>query len=347
MEKNTSIPKDFLLSSYDFDLPKDKIALRPIQGRHHSKLLVYKVKTQEIIHTSFLNLTKYLPDQSLLVLNKSKVLPCRLLGKKKSGGSAEIFIVSLEPTEGLYKTLIRTTRKKEIGDEFIFEDNVHAKIEKRADDQFLVRFNISNLPDYLEKKGQIPIPPYIRKGKSDEQDKSDYQTVYAKDLGSLAAPTAGLHFTEEMFSKLKKESFDHTFVTLHVGLGTFSPIKVPDIREHKMHPETFLISNDSLLKIRQAKKIVAVGTTSLRVLESIYGKEINPDTPYSTDIFLYPGKEINSIDALLTNFHLPESSLFILISTLMGREEALRVYAEAISLDYRFFSYGDAMLILR
>ncbi len=347
MEKNTSIPSDFLLSSYDFDLPKDKIALRPISGRHHSKLLVYKIKTREIIHTSFLNLTDYLPEHSLLVLNKSRVFPCRLLGKKKTGGSAEIFILSLEPVEGLYRALIRTTRKKEVGDEFFFEDKVIARIEKRVDDQFLVRFNISNLTDFLEKKGQVPIPPYIRKGKSDEQDKTDYQTVFAKDMGSLAAPTAGLHFTPEMFSKLSAASIDHTFVTLHVGLGTFSPIKVEDIREHKMHPETFMISKESLAKIRQGKKIVAVGTTSLRVLESIYGKETSPDTPYSTDIFLYPGKEIHSIDALLTNFHLPSSSLFILVSGLIGREEALRIYQEAISLDYRFFSYGDAMLILR
>lgn len=347
MEKNTSVPKDFLLSSYDFDLPKDKIAVRPIPGRHHSKMLVYKVKTGEIIHTSFLKLPDYLPEHSLLVLNKSKVLPCRLLGKKKSGGSAEVFILSLEPVEGLYKALIRTTRKKDIGDEFLFIDNVTARIEKRVDDHFLVKFNISNLSEFLEKRGQIPIPPYIRKGKSDEQDKADYQTVFAKDLGSLAAPTAGLHFTKEIFSRLDKASVDHTFVTLHVGLGTFSPIKVDDIREHKMHPETFLLSKESLTKIRQAKKIVAVGTTSLRVLESIFGKEIKSDTPYSTDIFLYPGKEIHSIDALLTNFHLPSSSLFILVSSLVGREEALRIYQEAISLDYRFFSYGDSMLILR
>ena len=347
MEKNTSDPRDFLLSSYDFDLPKEKIALRPIKGRHHSKLLVYKVGTKEIIHTNFLNLTDFLPEHSLLVLNKSKVVPCRLLGKKKTGGTAEIFLLSLEPIDGLYKALIRTTNKKEVGDEFSFEDNVTARIERKTEDQFWVSFNISDLKQYLEKKGQVPIPPYIRKGKSDDQDKYDYQTVFAKDPGSLAAPTAGLHFTDEIFSKLKKGSFDHTFVTLHVGLGTFSPIKVSDIREHKMHPETFLISGESLSKIRKAKKIVAVGTTSLRVLESIHGKEIIPDSPYTTDIFLFPGKEIKSVDALLTNFHLPCSSLFILISSLMGRKEALRVYQEAISLDYRFFSYGDAMLILR
>lgn len=347
MEKITRDQQDFLLSSYDFDLPKDKIALRPIKGRHHSKLLVYKVKSKEIIHTDFLNLTDFLPEHSLLVLNKSKVIPCRLMGKKKSGGTAEIFILSLEPVDGLFRALIRTTRKKEIGDEFFFADKVIARIEKRLDDQFLVRFNISNLTDFLEKNGQVPIPPYIRKGQSDEHDKTDYQTVFAKDVGSLAAPTAGLHFTQEMFSKLTKANLDHTFVTLHVGLGTFSPIKVSDIREHKMHPETFMVSKESLFKIRQTKKIVAVGTTSLRVLESIYGKEINPDTPYTTDIFLYPGKEIHSIDALLTNFHLPSSSLFILVSSIIGRKEALRVYQEAISLDYRFFSYGDAMLILR
>ncbi len=347
MEKNTSTDLDFLLSSYNFDLPKEKVAMRPIEGRHNSKLLVYSVKNQEIIHSTFLNLAQYLPKNSLLVLNQSKVIPCRLLGKKKTGGFAEVFLLSLDPQNGLYPALIRTTRKKSIGDEFEFDGGVSAKIEKRFDDNFLVKFNISNLKSYLEKSGQIPIPPYIRKGKSDEQDKSDYQTIYAKDLGSLAAPTAGLHFTEEIFSDLKKGSIDHTFITLHVGLGTFSPIKVEDIRQHKMHSETFLLSEKSIEKIKNAKKIIAVGTTTLRVLESIYQKEVIPDTTYSTDIFLYPGKEIRSIDALITNFHLPGSSLFILISALMGRKEALRVYREAIDMDYRFFSYGDAMLIIR
>jgi S-adenosylmethionine:tRNA ribosyltransferase-isomerase len=344
MEKNTSTNQDFLLSSYDFDLPKDKIAMRPIPGRHNSKLLVYNLKTGEIIHTHFLNLVDYLPEQSLLVLNQSKVIPCRLLGKKRSGGFAEIFLLSLEPVEGLYSALIRTTRKKSEGDEFEFDNGVFAKIIKRVDEKFLIKFNISDIKTYLEKTGLIPIPPYIRKGKSDELDKTDYQTVFAKESGSLAAPTAGLHFTEEVFAKLKKSSIDHTFITLHVGLGTFSPIKTEDIRDHKMHSETFTVSQESLGKINSAKKIVAVGTTSLRVLESIYGKEIVPD---ATDIFLYPGKEIHSIDALLTNFHLPQSSLFILVSSLVGRVKALEIYKEAVALDYRFFSYGDAMLILR
>jgi S-adenosylmethionine:tRNA ribosyltransferase-isomerase len=347
MEKNTSTNQDFLLSSYDFDLPKDKIAMRPIPGRHNSKLLVYNIKTDEIIHTNFLNLVDYLPKQSLLVLNQSKVIPCRLLGKKRTGGFAEIFLLSLEPVEGLYLSLIRTTRKKNEGDEFVFDDGVVAKIIKKVDEKFLIKFNISDIKNYLEKTGLIPIPPYIRKGKSDELDKTDYQTVFAKELGSLAAPTAGLHFTEEVFGKLKKSSIDHTFITLHVGLGTFSPIKTEDIRDHKMHSETFMLSQESLEKIKAAKKIVAVGTTSLRVLESIYGKEIDPDTQYKTDIFLYPGKEIHSIDALLTNFHLPQSSLFILVSSLIGRVKALEIYKEAVALDYRFFSYGDAMLILR
>ncbi|MFI5390230.1 MAG: tRNA preQ1(34) S-adenosylmethionine ribosyltransferase-isomerase QueA [Bacteriovoracales bacterium] len=347
MEKNTSTNQDFLLSSYDFDLPKDKIAMRPIPGRHNSKLLVYNIKTGEIIHTNFLNLVDYLPKQSLLVLNQSKVIPCRLLGKKRTGGFAEIFLLSLEPVEGLYLALIRTTRKKNEGDEFVFDDGVVAKIIKKVDEKFLVKFNISDVKNYLEKTGLIPIPPYIRKGRSDELDKTDYQTVYAKELGSLAAPTAGLHFTEEVFAKLKESSIDHTFITLHVGLGTFSPIKTEDIRDHKMHSETFMLSQESLAKIKAAKKIVAVGTTSLRVLESIYGKEIDPDTQCKTDIFLYPGKEIHSIDALLTNFHLPQSSLFILVSSLIGRVKALEIYKEAVALDYRFFSYGDAMLILR
>ncbi len=347
MEKNTSTNQDFFLSSYDFDLPKDKIAMRPIPGRHNSKLLVYKIKTGEIIHTNFLNLADYLPEHALLVLNQSKVIPCRLLGKKRTGGFAEIFLLSLEPVEGLYWALIRATRKKSEGDEFVFDDGVFAKIIKRVDEKFLIKFNISDIKTYLEKTGLIPIPPYIRKGKSDELDKTDYQTVFAKELGSLASPTAGLHFTEEVFAKLKKSSIDHTFITLHVGLGTFSPIKTKDIRDHKMHSETFMLSQESLAKINAVKKIVAVGTTSLRVIESIYGKETVPDTAYTTDIFLYPGKEIHSIDALLTNFHLPQSSLFILVSSLIGRVKALEIYKEAVALDYRFFSYGDAMLILR
>jgi S-adenosylmethionine:tRNA ribosyltransferase-isomerase len=342
---------DLTLSNYDFDLPEELIAKRPVSGRHHSKLLVYKVKSDEVIHDEFINMPSYLPNDSLLVVNQSKVFPCRLIGKKPTGGKCELFVLDIhENEEGLREVLIKTTSKKKLDQTFHFEDDLVATLKVIKDGRFYVSFNCDDLESYLNQHGKVPIPPYIRNGESDEQDTKDYQTVYAKETGSVAAPTAGLHFTSEVFDALKEKSIDRASVTLHVGLGTFAPVKTDNLKDHQMHTEEYFVDESNLEKIKNSNSIYAVGTTSLRVLESAHnGSEIslNPGEFYETDIFLHPGVDVQSINGLITNFHLPKSTLLMLVSSLVGREKTLELYKIAIEKEYRFFSYGDAMLILR
>lgn len=340
---------DLQLSSYHFDLPEELIAQRPDAS---SRLLVYKVLTNEVIHDYFANIGDYLPSESLLVFNRSKVFPSRLLGTKKSGGKAELFLLSTTSQYGIYPALIKTSSKKKIGDQYIFSSDLVAILEKiNQDGTFGVSFNNKEIIPFLEKHAKIPIPPYIRNGESDELDRKNYQTIYAKEVGSVAAPTAGLHFSNELFKKLESHKIKKAFVTLHVGLGTFKPVTVNNLLDHQMHSEKFMVDEINNKLINNAriteKKIFAVGTTSLRVLESIYGKEIDSNNLYETDIFLYPGKEVKSIQGLITNFHLPQSTLLMLVSSLIGREKALELYDIAIKERYRFFSYGDGMLIIR
>ena len=334
-----------------FDLPEHLIAARPVEGRHNSKLLVYKVKSGEIIHSNYRDIGEFLPENSTLIFNQSKVFPCRLIGKRPSGGKCEVFLLSLLKSGGYYPALIKTSRKKSIGDKFIFDELVCQLKAIDSDGGFLVEFNLADeqLMDFLEAHAKIPIPPYIRGGQADERDKTDYQTVYADELGSVAAPTAGLHFTKNLLTELESKNHQLSFVTLHVGAGTFLPVKTQNIKEHKMHSEFYKIDKENCNKINSAKSRIAVGTTSLRVLESSYDKNFKTtDGDFdSTDIFLYPGREVKSINGLVTNFHLPGSSLLMLVSSLIGREKTLELYKIAIEKEYRFFSYGDGMLILR
>jgi len=344
---------DFELKSYDYNLPEELIAERPVPDRHSSKLLVYREETGEIIDSTFDKITDFLPEHSTLVFNRSRVFPCRLIGKKSSGGAAEVFVLSLLNSDGKYPCLIRTTGKKRIGDELFFGE-LKARIEELGEEgTFLVSFNVSHdeLVDLLEKEGMIPIPPYIRNGESDEEDRRSYQTVYAEEKGSVAAPTAGLHFSEELLSKIKAKGHELATLTLHVGMGTFAKVKSENILEHKMHEELFSIDEENLKKINQAKFRVAVGTTTLRSLESSWEdgriRFDKKDGFAATSIFLHPGKSVHSIDALVTNFHLPKSTLLMLVSAIIGREKVLQLYQHAIEKKYRFFSYGDGMLILR
>lgn len=343
---------DLLLSSYDFHLPEELIASRPVPDRHSSKLMVYDEARDEVIHTTFAKIGDFLPKESTLVFNRSKVFPCRLIGKKASGGEAEVFILSLLHENNLYPAMIRASGKRKVGDEFFFGE-LAAKLEVvKGDGTFFVSFNADHntLLDQLEAIGKIPIPPYIRDGESDDLDKKTYQTVFAKETGSVAAPTAGLHFSEELLKNLESNGHQLATVTLHVGAGTFAPVKAENILEHKMHEEFFTIDQENLKKIRAAKFRVGVGTTTLRTLESSYKNgnvEFEGNGLKSTAIFLHPGKQVQSIDALVTNFHLPKSSLIMLVSALIGREKILSLYEEAIRNKYRFFSYGDGMLILR
>ena len=350
-----SLDSDLFLQSYRYDLPPELIAQRPVDGtlRHQSRLLVYNAQTGEIIHDHFFNLPKYLPEKSLLVFNRSKVFPSRLLGQKTSGGKVEVFFLSHDTDDaGIYPCLIKTRSKKKLGDKFKFIDELSVEVVRlNSDGTFGVKVslpqNYSNLLGYLEKNALIPIPPYIRKGESDEQDKKNYQTIYSRESGSVAAPTAGLHFTDDLFEKLDSHKIDRAFVTLHVGLGTFKPVTVDHLKDHVMHSEEYFVDAENLVKINSAKKIFAVGTTSLRVLESSYGKNIESDKHYNTQIFLHPGVDVKSISGLITNFHLPESTLLMLVSSLIGRVKTLELYELAVKEKYRFFSYGDAMLILR
>jgi S-adenosylmethionine:tRNA ribosyltransferase-isomerase len=345
-------PEDKLLSSYDFNLPPRLIADRPIAGRENSKLLVYRVCDGSIEHKNYYDLPDILERDHHLVLNQSKVFPCRLVGQKASGGKCEVFILSLIVTNELYPALIKTRGKKSIGDKFLFGDLEVEIKDIIGDGSFLVSFNKTQeeLLESLESFGEIPIPPYIRSGIADEKDKTDYQTVYAKEVGSVAAPTAGLHFTDSLFQRLEKNGIKKSFVTLHVGAGTFKPVVTEDILEHSMHAEYFDIEAKDLKNIRaNQNRLIAVGTTSLRVLESLSddkGFIREPNKNESTDIFLYPGKKVHSISGLMTNFHLPKSTLLMLVSTLIGREKALELYKIAIENEYRFFSYGDGMIIL-
>ncbi len=343
---------DLLLSSYDFHLPQELIAARPVPDRHSSRLMVYDEALDQVTHTTFAEIGKFLPEHSTLVFNRSKVFPCRLIGKKSSGGEAEVFILSLLHENNLYPAMIRASGKRKVGDEFFFGD-LSAKLEViKGDGTFFVSFNKSHddLLNDLEEIGKIPIPPYIRNGESDDLDKKTYQTVFAQETGSVAAPTAGLHFSETLLKKLEDEGHHLATVTLHVGAGTFAPVKAENILDHKMHEEYFTIDQKNLKKIREAKFRVGVGTTTLRTLESSFvgdNVDFQGTDLKATSIFLHPGKEVHSIDALVTNFHLPKSSLIMLVSALIGREKILSLYEQAIKNKYRFFSYGDGMLILR
>jgi S-adenosylmethionine:tRNA ribosyltransferase-isomerase len=336
---------DLELSSYDFDLPNELIADRPVSDRHSSKLLVFNQETEEVFHSTFSEIHRFLPTNATMVFNRSKVFPCRLIGNKPSGGEAEVFVLSLLHQMGVYPAMIRAAGKRKVGDNFHFGSLTAEIKEVIGNGTFGVSFNRSHpeLLKDLETIGKIPIPPYIRGGESDEQDKKNYQTVYAEETGSVAAPTAGLHFSDELLEKLKSHGVELATVTLHVGAGTFAPVKAQNILEHKMHEEFFTIDEVNLKKIQAAKFRIAVGTTTLRTLESSW-KEGNvafnrPGEMDSTSIFLHPGKDVHSIDALVTNFHLPQSSLIMLVSALIGRKQTLELYKIAIEHKYRFFSY--------
>lgn len=342
--------EDHLLSSYDYFLPEEFIASRPMDRRDESKLLVYEKNLDRITHTTFKEIGKFLPQKTLLVLNQSKVFPARLIGKKPTGGEVELFLLSLIQNENLFPVMLKCSGSKKINDRYIFKNLVATLKKIDEEGGYWVEFNTQDLIGDLNEEGLIPIPPYIRDGIADEKDKTQYQTVYARELGSVAAPTAGLHFTPELLQNLKSSGYDHAYVTLHVGVGTFKPVQKENILDHKMHKEFYSIDqNNSSSIAKNFGHLIAVGTTSLRTLQacSQNGSFIAPSPGFhETDIFLYPGKNIFGMKGLITNFHLPKSSLLMLVSSLIGRQKTLELYELAKKEHYRFFSYGDAMLIL-
>lgn len=338
------------LEEFDYNLPEELIAQTPIKQRDTSRLMVLDKKTGEISHKHFYDIIDYLNPGDTLVLNDTKVLPARLIGEK-TNTKAVIEVLLLKNKENdTWETLVKPARRIHVGDVVSFGGGLLKLTCTEVKDEGIRLFEASYrgiFYELLDKLGTMPLPPYIHEKL---EDKDRYQTAYAKEVGSAAAPTAGLHFTEELLTKIEEKGINIVYLTLHVGLGTFRPVKVEDVTKHKMHSEFYSLNNsvaDTLNKTRaNGKRIIAVGTTSTRTLETIYDKfgEFKEDSGF-TDIFIYPGKEVKSIDGLITNFHLPKSTLIMLVSAIAGKDNILNAYKIAVKEKYRFFSFGDAMFI--
>lgn len=337
------------VNDYDFELPEELIAQSPLLNRSESKLLILNDDNQ-IEHKHFNNIIDYLNAGDVLVLNDTKVIPARLFGtKKQTGANIEVLLLN-ETTADVWKCLVKPAKRIKLGDQVSFgEDKLVATCVEVADEGIRY-FKMSYTGIYLEvldELGTMPLPPYIHETLAD-QDR--YQTVYSKAPGSVAAPTAGLHFTPELLKQLADKEIEIAYVTLHVGLGTFRPVSVEDINDHQMHSEYYILDQENADKLARAKaqnrRIIAVGTTSTRTLETIYARhnQFIADSG-DTDIFIYPGFEFKAIDSLITNFHLPKSTLMMLISALRDRQTILNTYQIAIDEKYRFFSFGDSMFI--
>ena len=336
-------------SDFYFDLPEELIAQTPLERRDSSRLLHLDKVTGELEHRHFYDLLDYLREGDCMVFNDSRVLPARLIGARPTGGSVELVLLR-DLGEGRWECLSRPGRKTRPGTEILFGNGeLKATVESVAEGgNRIVRFDYEGIfLEVLERLGKMPLPPYI---KEELQDSERYQTVYSREIGSAAAPTAGLHFTKELMEKIAAKGVKLCYVTLHVGLGTFRPVKAEEIEDHEMHSEFCIIPEETARIVSEAKKnggrVIAVGTTSCRTLESFAREDGSlPATSGWTNIFIYPGYTFKCIDALVTNFHLPESTLIMLVSALAGREHVLHAYEEAVKERYRFFSFGDAMFI--
>ena len=337
-------------SDFFYDLPEELIAQTPLEKRDNSRLLVLGKNTGDISHKHFFDVLEYLKEGDCLVLNNTRVLPARIFGIREDTGAVVEFVLLKQKGTNIWECLAGPGKKAKTDYNFKFSDRMKGTVrEVLADGNRIVEF----FPDgeffeCLDEIGQMPLPPYI---KEKLEDKERYQTVYSEVLGSAAAPTAGLHFTDNILQKVRDKGVNIVFVTLHVGLGTFRPVKVDDVTEHKMHTEQYFVSKETADLINSTKKnggrVICVGTTSCRTVESVaqkYGeiKECSGDT----DIFIYPGYKFKCMDGLITNFHLPESTLIMLVSAFAGYENVMRAYKNAVDEKYRFFSFGDAMLIL-
>ena len=335
---------------FDYELPEERIAQTPLETRSASKLLVMDRENGELEHKTFTDILEFLNSGDVLVINNTKVIPARLIGEKEETHASIELLLLKDLGDNQWECLSRPFKRLHVGTKVSFGNGllIAEVIEKKDEGMVIVKFLYEGIfLEILDKLGEMPLPPYIHEKL---QEKDRYQTVYAKNLGSAAAPTAGLHFTEELLEKIKNKGVIITNVTLHVGLGTFRPVEVEDVTKHHMHSEFYQMSEDTANILNLAKKenrrIIAVGTTSTRTLETIihkYGsfKECEGDT----DIFIYPGFEFQAIDCLITNFHLPKSTLVMLVSAFSKKEYIMNAYQEAIKNEYRFFSFGDAMFI--
>ena len=337
-------------SDFYYDLPKELIAQTPLEPRDSSRLLVLDREKQTLEHKHFYDIIDYLNEGDLLVANDSRVLPARIYGIKDETGAKVEFLLLKQVANNRWETLCKPGKKAKVGTKFSFGNGIlrATVVEVKDDGNRIVDFDCEeNFFTTLDKIGQMPLPPYIT---AELKDKERYQTVYSHELGSAAAPTAGLHFTTELMDRIKAKGVKIAYVTLHVGLGTFRPVKVDDVTKHKMHSEHYEVPEETAKLINETKKnggrVIAVGTTSCRTLESVsamYG-EIKPCEGF-TDIFIYPGFEFKVLDGLITNFHLPESTLIMLVSAFAGYDFIMNAYKEAVKEKYRFFSFGDAMFI--
>ena len=352
--KNERVATDLSTSDFYYDLPEELIAQSPSEERDGCRLMVIDRAGEGVEHKIFRDIIDYLRPEDMLVVNSSKVIPARLLGKtEKTGGDIELLLLRMLDS-GEWETLVRPGKRAKIGASFDFAGILRATVTDIVEGgNRTVKFEYDtekykNIYEVLDEIGNMPLPPYITKKL---ENKNDYQTVYAKEEGSAAAPTAGLHFTDELLQKIRSKGVGYGEVTLHVGLGTFRPVKVERIEEHEMHGEYFHISREVADEINERRarggRIIAVGTTSCRVLESASTDDgiVHP-TSAETKIFIYPGYKFKAIDALITNFHLPESTLIMLVSALAGKERVMDAYNTAVRERYRFFSFGDAMLIV-
>ena len=348
------------LKEYDYFLPKELIAQVPMGRRDGSRLMVIDRRSRKIEHTCFQQLPLYIQAGDLLVANNTRVIPARIYGKKETGGRVELLLLNhLKTIPGksqIWEGLLKSGRKIDAGSRLYFSPQLNADVlQPMGDGTWSVQLNYQgNFDEILHKVARIPLPQYIKRdrdGPEDPQDRERYQTVYAKEEGAAAAPTAGLHFTPSLMEKIKGRGADFAFLTLHVGYGTFQPIRTENITDHKMHKEFFHVAKNASESINRARskggRIIAVGTTATRALETMARADgsLQPGKGL-TDLYIYPGYAFKSIDALITNFHLPMSSLLLLVSAFAGKDYILKAYKEAVKRKYRFFSYGDAMLII-
>lgn len=337
---------------FDFHLPEELIAQVPLQNRTDSRLMVVNKETGELKHDIFKNISEYLREGDCLVLNDTKVLPARLFGVKKDTG-AKIEVLLLKQLEGdKWETLVKPAKRVKEGTELDFGDGLLTAVCTGTSEHGgrVLEFNYEGIfYELLDRLGEMPLPPYI---KEQLDDRDRYQTVYAREPGSAAAPTAGLHFTEELLNEVREKGVHVTFITLHVGLGTFRPVSVDDVLEHDMHAEFYMITEGTARLLNEVRRnggrIITVGTTSTRTLETIASENNGTFIESSgwTNIFIYPGYQFKAIDGMITNFHLPKSTLIMLVSALAGRDNILHAYNTAVNERYRFFSFGDAMLII-
>ena len=337
-------------SDFYYYLPEELIAQTPIEPRDASRLMVLNAQNGEVVHKHFKDIIEYLNEGDTLILNNTRVLPARIFGTRVDTGAIVEFVLLKQKTQKVWECIAGPGKKAKKGYKFTFSNKLSAEVkEVLPDGNRIVEFFCDNeFLSVLDEVGQMPLPPYI---KEKLEDKERYQTVYSKELGSAAAPTAGLHFTDELLNSLKEKGINIAYVTLHVGLGTFRPVKVDEITEHKMHSEHYTISKETAEIINKTKKnggrVICVGTTSCRTLESAAAKynqikECDDDT----EIFIYPGYKFKVMDGIITNFHLPESTLIMLVSAFAGYDNTMSAYDTAVKEKYRFFSFGDAMLIV-